>query len=213
MPGRGSEVPAGKHRNRCSLKVIALLPADEGTPLLDAQSVAALVSAFDDTADGAATKSRELILMLLRHSAEPFSRAQFAPGHITCTGLVVDPDAERILLVHHRRLDRWLLPGGHVEPGDAAVWDAARREVVEETGAVLAADGIPTLVNVDVHGIPGRAAEPYHQHHDLVFRFQALTCAVAISAESRDIAWAAPEEFDAYDLPANVRRSCARLRG
>ena len=179
--------------------------------MITVPSVAALVEAFDDGDDGAARKSRELILMLLRHSTDPFSRDQFAPGHITCTGLVVDPSGERVLLVHHRRLDRWLLPGGHVEPEDAEVWGTARREVIEETGAVLADEGVPTLVNVDVHGIPAKGREPYHQHHDLVFRFRARDCEVAISHESRDIAWTAPSEFDRYRLPDNVRRSCSHL--
>src|SRR5215471_4020226 len=99
--------------------------------MIDAAAVAALVSEFHDPDDGAAEKSRELILMLLEQSPAPFSRDQFAPGHITCTGLVVSPCGARVLLIHHGRLDRWLLPGGHVEAEDATVWAAARREVVE----------------------------------------------------------------------------------
>src|SRR5438309_7839913 len=94
-------------------------------------SVADLVRRYPAIPD---PKSRELILMLLASTADPFSRHQFHSGHITCTGLVLAPDGERLLLVHHRRLDRWLLPGGHVEAEDAEIWDAARREVVEETG-------------------------------------------------------------------------------
>ena len=59
--------------------------------------------------------------MLLECSPEPFSRDQFVPGHITCTGLVIAPDRDGILLIHHRRLDRWLLPGGHVEAADLEI--------------------------------------------------------------------------------------------
>jgi 8-oxo-dGTP pyrophosphatase MutT (NUDIX family) len=67
--------------------------------------------------------------------------------------LVFSPAGDRILIVHHRRLDRWLLPGGHIEPEDAEVWDASRREVLEETGAQLENGGRPRLV-----GITGEAA-------------------------------------------------------
>ena len=77
--------------------------------------------------------------------AAPFSREQFNPGHITCTGLVLHPERDAILLVHHHRLKRWLLPGGHVEPQDVEIWDTARREVEEETGAVLLGGRGPTL--------------------------------------------------------------------
>ena len=177
--------------------------------MIDASTIAALIGQSDFAADGEAHKSRDLILMLLQHSPAPFSRRQFTPGHITCTGLVLAPGGESLLLVHHRRLDRWLLPGGHVEPEDAAIWDAARREVVEETGALMA-EGIPPLVGTDVHGIPPKQGEPYHLHHDLIFFFRALSSEFRVSEESRAVAWRPPSEFDRYELPGNVRRAWDR---
>jgi 8-oxo-dGTP pyrophosphatase MutT (NUDIX family) len=183
--------------------------------MIHAPSVAALVSGFSDPADGEALKSRELILLLLECAPAAFSRYNFTPGHITCSGLVLDPDRERLLLVHHRRLDRWLLPGGHVEPEDPEVWEAARREVVEETGAILSLDSAPVrLIGVDVHGIPPnrQRGEPYHLHHDLMFAFQAILDRFRVSEESRAIAWCAPDEFDRYRIPVNIRRAWARVR-
>src|SRR4051812_38302924 len=105
--------------------------------MIERESVTRLVENFEPDGDGEAGKSRELILGLLASSPEPFSRKQFNPGHITCTGLVLSPSREQMLLVLHRRLQRWLLPGGHVEPDDPRIGDAGRREVVEETGARL----------------------------------------------------------------------------
>jgi 8-oxo-dGTP pyrophosphatase MutT (NUDIX family) len=168
----------------------------------------ALVRSFSDDADGEAMKSAELILNLLEWSPAPFSRYQFTPGHITCSGLVVAPDGQRVLLVLHRRLGRWLLPGGHVEPEDATAGDAARREVVEETGAVL----LPavTFIGADVHGIPAKRSEPYHLHHDLMFFFRAEEAELRVSEESRAVAWCAPADFERYDLPSNVRRAYRR---
>lgn len=178
--------------------------------MIEPAGVAALVEAAKIGSDGEAEKSRELILLLLRLTPAPFSRDQFTPGHITCTGLVRSPEGERVLLVHHRRLDRWLLPGGHVEPEDTEIWDAARREVVEETGARLAPDPRPRLISLDVHGIPGKGREPYHLHHDLIFLFQAVAETVEVSAESRALAWCAPDAFDRHDVPGNVRRAWHR---
>ena len=128
------------------------------------------VRSFHDPFDGQALKSQELILLLLDCAADPFLRSHFTPGHITCTGFVLAPDGERILIVHHRRLDRWLLPGGHVEAEDVEIWDAARREVIEETGAELVPDTAPRLVSMDVHGIPSNGREPYHLHQDVYKR-------------------------------------------
>jgi 8-oxo-dGTP pyrophosphatase MutT (NUDIX family) len=178
--------------------------------MIEPEAVATLLRHFDPTDDGEAAKSKELVQALLARSPEPFSRRQFNPGHITCTGLVLSPGQDRILLVLHRRLQRWLLPGGHVEPDDPLIGDAGRREVVEETGAILRADSPPLLVGVDVHGIPPRRDEPFHLHHDLIFRFQAASDAFHTSEEVREVAWCPAAEFDRYQLPGSIRRSYAR---
>jgi 8-oxo-dGTP pyrophosphatase MutT (NUDIX family) len=113
------------------------------------------------------------------------------------------------LLVHHRRLNRWLLPGGHVEPEDKAIWQTAQREVIEETGATLMSyPGL--LVGVDVHPIPGRGSEPLHLHHDLIFGFQAASATLVPSVEVREVVWCPVTAFDRYHLPGSIRRSVLR---
>lgn len=166
---------------------------------------------FSASGDAACEKSRELILGLLEHSAEPFRRSQFSPGHLTATALVQSPDGGRVLLIHHRRLDRWLLPGGHVEEEDETAGDAAHREALEETGVALTQTK-PLLAGMDVHGIPPGKSEPFHLHHDLLFAFRATAEHLQVSEESRAVLWAAPSEFDHYALPPNVRLAWQRLR-
>ena len=172
-----------------------------------------LVRAWNPLDDGLADKSRELILHLLEQTAEPFSRHQFTPGHITATAVVLHPTGPQVLLVHHARLNRWLLPGGHVEPHDASLEAAAAREALEETGVAIA--HILGLAGMDVHGIPAKTkhgveAEPYHLHHDLIFAFRAATIETAVSEESRDVRWASPAEFDQYAIPEPIRRAVAQ---
>lgn len=157
-------------------------------------------------------KSVELLELLLTYTNNPLHRGQFAPGHVTATGLVLHPDGERIAMVFHARLERWLLPGGHVEKEDSTIYAAAAREVQEETG--LSVNG-GTIVGVDVHGIPpkireGIKVEPYHQHHDILIGFQAAQTELVLSEESRALCWVAPAEFDSYAVPPNIRRAYAR---
>lgn len=176
------------------------------------ESTVRVVSSFQAGTDGEAVKSQELILALLRDSPEPFSRHTFTPGHITCTGAVLNPARDKLLLVHHKRLNRWLLPGGHVEREDAGPEASARREVLEETGAQLAA-GAGILLNLDVHAIPPKKSEPLHLHHDLIWGLQAVAEELVCSEESRAVLWCGLDEFDRYDLPAPIRRAAERLIG
>jgi 8-oxo-dGTP pyrophosphatase MutT (NUDIX family) len=132
---------------------------------------------------------REVFLQLLRTTPEPFSRHQFDPGHITASCYVID-DAGRLLLHHHRRLNRWLQMGGHVEAGEQPV-DAALREAAEESGLrdlQLAKEGIADL---DVHVIPAGRGEPEHRHFDVRYIARTgLPEAIAMDAqESNDLMW------------------------
>ncbi|MFK4114583.1 NUDIX hydrolase [Microbacterium sp. NPDC006705] len=51
----------------------------------------------------------------------------------TVSGYVLNPAEDRILLIHHKKLAKWLPPGGHVDE-DETPQAAVVREVFEETG-------------------------------------------------------------------------------
>ena len=173
---------------------------------MNLETVRMAVRGFDQPAD---RKSRELVEQLLDWSAEPFSRHQFAPGHITCTGLVVDAVSGSILLVQHRRLQRWLLPGGHVELEDESIADAARREVLEETG-IACDEEWWELAGIDVHGIPSNGREPYHLHHDLVIRLRPVTTELVVSPEAKAAVWCPAGDIGRYSLPVRVVQMATR---
>jgi 8-oxo-dGTP pyrophosphatase MutT (NUDIX family) len=172
----------------------------------------ALVRAFEASPEE--EKSRELILALLELTTAPFSRDQFQPGHITCTAAVLHPDGRHVLLMHHHRHRRWLLPGGHVEVSDVTLSDTARREAAEETAVAIALSGPATLVGMDVHGIPARKREPFHLHHDLIFALNANSEEFAITGEAPEVAWCrldkGTDEFARYNLPSSITRAVER---
>jgi 8-oxo-dGTP pyrophosphatase MutT (NUDIX family) len=171
----------------------------------------ALLSRFDPGADERAAASLERTLALLKNSSNPFSRRSFDPGHITASGIVLSADDREILLVFHRRLRRWLQPGGHVEPEDRDLRASAEREVLEETGVELDARLTPVVVGVDVHNIPARTPdEPPHLHHDVVFRFSAKANARPVPEPGRDVVWCAIGELDRYEVDEPLRRSVTR---
>lgn len=170
------------------------------------------VEKFDPNGDGLALKSKELTLDLLRLTTAPFWRKQFAPGHITCTALVLHPDEPKVLFMHHHRLKRWLLPGGHVEKTDATLAGAAAREAEEETHVHIDPASTPLLAGVDVHGIPAKKAEPFHLHHDLIWCFRAQTAEVTITSEAPAVLWATDSDWDRLQVADSIRNSIRRMR-
>ncbi|HWE48789.1 MAG TPA: NUDIX domain-containing protein [Bryobacteraceae bacterium] len=171
-----------------------------------------LVQAFNPGDDDLARKSRELVIGLLRSTENPFSRNQFTPGHITCTAVVRHPVKSKILFMHHHRLERWLLPGGHVEASDASLAETAAREAHEETLVEIDTVAAPRLVGIDVHGIPPKRKrnEPYHLHHDLIWSFRALHDEIAITDEAPSVLWAGESEWAQLEIAESIRRSIRR---
>lgn len=114
-------------------------------------------------------------------------------GHITASAFVLDPRAGTVLLIHHAALDRWLQPGGHVDPGDVTVLAAALREVREEVGIpathLRALGATDVWLDVDSYAIPAnpRKAEPAHVHHDLRYAFVYDGPARALATEAHAV--------------------------
>lgn len=148
-------------------ELIAFEPPGRGEATLE-------LLAAHQPVDATEADHRESTANLLRRdlggALDAFARTTYVPGHLTASAFVLSADRSAVLLIWHRRLQRWLQPGGHIEPEDTDVIAAARREVAEETGiegCIALRDG---LFDVDVHAIPprgGPSAEPGHLHYDL----------------------------------------------
>jgi 8-oxo-dGTP pyrophosphatase MutT (NUDIX family) len=137
--------------------------------------------------------------------ADPFRRGD-PDGHVTASAVVAHPGNVagiglglhppphfRFLLVFHRKLDRWLQPGGHVEVGDPSVFDAALREAREETGVEsLSAPFGPAILDLDIHPIPTFGADPAHFHFDVRF---------LLTTEDGGVLTAGAAWFDFADVP------------
>ncbi len=140
-----------------------------------------------DPFDGTETGHLEHALAFVRRTPACASRAT-PEGHVTASAWVLSPDLHATLLTHHRKLDRWLQPGGHVED-DATIQQAALREALEESGIDRLALVSDALFDIDVHLIPARKSEPAHYHYDFRFLIRAGHSLFAAGEESIDLAW------------------------
>lgn len=117
----------------------------------------------------------------------------------------------KVLLHRHRKLNRWLPPGGHIEPNEIPDL-AAVREVFEETGVVVTLVGSPAI-DVDIPGQPKQlcppagiqmtAIGPGHEHIDIVYFATGNP-----AAELPDVGWFGPDEWAPLDLTEEITAWC-----
>lgn len=127
------------------------------------------------------------------------------PGHLTGSACVIEDGTDRTLLLWHRKLQRWLQPGGHAD-GDGDLARVALREATEETGiASLVVD--PRPVDLDIHRVAPPDDDP-HEHLDVRFVVLAPRGSVPVgNHESEALRWVRPDEL----APLGVDPGLGRL--
>jgi len=160
-------------------------------------------------ADGRERAMVERVRAFVAGHEDCFERTQLA-GHVTGSAWIVDRAGTAALLLHHRKLGKWLQPGGHAD-GDPDVRGVARREAIEETGVHDLTPACDGIYDVDAHDIPARPGEPAHVHYDLRFAFFADPAAQPErNAESHAVAWVPLAEIEALGIDDSVRRLVAK---
>ena len=184
-------------------------------PPNDSRTALALALRRHVPADAEEARDRDQILEFVERHERPFDR-KIREGHLTGSAITVSADSSRVLLLHHRKLDRWLQPGGHGDPGETTGEEVALREALEETGIAGLAlhESAPRPLDVDVHDIPARGDEPAHQHLDLRYLVRAPHDAHVSPAlaELHEIRWVAWDETDPLGPDHGLRRALAKAR-
>jgi 8-oxo-dGTP pyrophosphatase MutT (NUDIX family) len=156
-------------------------------------------------------KHQESMIAFLTREPNCFERS-VQEGHVTGSAWIVDPQGTKCLLVHHKKLNRWLQPGGHAD-GNPDVYEVAEQEAREETG-LQTLESDRSVFDIDVHLIPARKSDPAHYHYDVRFKFTASPeDSIQISAESNAIRWISLDQLNDYagDEPS-IRRMANKIR-
>jgi 8-oxo-dGTP pyrophosphatase MutT (NUDIX family) len=165
-------------------------------------------------ADVSEAESLDWMRRFLKAPVDPFAREN-PEGHVTASAIVARPDGSEFLLLYHRKLGRWLQPGGHAEYSDASAFDAALREACEETGISDFATPLErTILDVDVHAIPARGKDAAHHHFDVRFLLTTTSQVDRGAAEDseRPMKWRRYEDAAAAGADASLMRALEKAR-
>jgi 8-oxo-dGTP pyrophosphatase MutT (NUDIX family) len=140
-------------------------------------------------------EARAMVLGLLDEHGEALADRTTAPGHLTGSAVVVDAAGERVLVLLHTKLQRWLQPGGHAD-GDHELAGVALREATEETG-IEGLEVVLPAIDLDVHKVDHGDALGDHLHLDLRFLVLAPADAVVVgNHESQGLRWVTIDELE-----------------
>lgn len=206
MAGRPGAPPSLLRRWR-ELERVALRAGDPRLAAADLAAAAATLAAYAPQ-DREQAAVRDRILAFVAAHPDALHRS-CGEGHLTGSALVVDERA-RVLLTHHRKLDRWLQLGGHCD-GDGNLAATALREAVEESG-IRELAVVPRILDLDVHAIPAHGAEPEHLHLDV--RYLVLAphgVAVTAGDESHALRWFRVDQLETVAIDASLRRLVGHL--
>jgi 8-oxo-dGTP pyrophosphatase MutT (NUDIX family) len=156
------------------------------SPAFSASELVEMVTGHipDDSREAA---SKERFLAELARLPQPCDETA-DPVHVTASAVIVG--RRGTIMLRHRRLGRWMQPGGHLNPGEAPS-DGARREAMEETGLPVGHPPPgPLLLGLDVHD-----AALGHTHLDLRYLLiGADTDPAPAPGESPAVRWCSFDE-------------------
>lgn len=138
---------------------------------------------------------------------QAWSRA-CSPTHLTASALILSDEGDRVLLVLHGRVGRWLQTGGHVEASDVDLASAALREAGEESGLDCSLDPEPLLLSR--HRAPCTGGK-FHLDVQFLARADASQPGV-LSPESDEVRWFAFDDLPELDDSVRDLISAARAR-
>lgn len=145
-------------------------------------------------------------------------------NHFTSTIFILTKEKPvRVLMVHNKKLNKWVPPGGHQEFGENP-YITAIREAKEETGIDISpylvspkridyrAEFLPSPQYILLEKIESSPFWPTHTHTDMIYVvYLPYQKAVLSSREASDIGWFTKAEIEKLDTYQNIIAVLSRI--
>lgn len=133
-------------------------------------------------------QAKEVMLTFINQYENCFERT-LEIGHITASCWLLNKEHTQALLMHHKKLNRWLQLGGHCD-GDSDVLRVALKEAQEESGIIGIEPIHDSIFDLDIHLIPETKKEKAHYHYDVRFLLHVVSDEqIMKNEESNDLRW------------------------
>ena len=113
------------------------------------------------------------MLNFLEKNTNCFERSSLE-GHFTASAFLLNKAKDQALLMHHKKLDKWMQLGGHCD-GDSDVLQVAIKEAQEESGIKAIEPLSFEIFDIDIHKIPERGDVKEHLHYDVRFILRVIS--------------------------------------
>lgn len=148
-------------------------------------------------------------------------------NEFVASAIVLNQAKSKVLMVFHKKMNKWLFPGGHLENNELP-HEAVVREVQEETGVqayvvnsgneLEIRNGIETQLPAPyciLHEvIPATSKEPEHKHVDFIYVMKCLSDDAPLQKaeeEVSEVKWFSKNEVMISDTFDGVKRICRKV--
>ena len=149
-------------------------------------------------------RQQELIKFLNNHKEEQITDWNNFDGHVVAGGFIYAKDEQKFLVLHHKDLNMFLYPGGHIDKEDKNPLEASIREINEETGlkyiiefTISNNELVP--IDIDTHLIDYNRRLDLPEHYHFEFRYLYVIDKIkninVDSNESSEYRWISVEEL------------------
>lgn len=144
---------------------------------------------------------QRMILSYIRQFPQNILTRENEIAHLTSSGLILNPELDKVLLIHHNIYNTWAWTGGHAD-GDSDLLEIALKEAREETGVQSIRPFSEEMFSLDICPVFGHVKKGRyvccHQHLNSAYVLLAdETATLAVKPdENSGVRWFPVAELD-----------------